>query len=65
MRTVDYQNFLKQQVSLIPAEFFGGNPGEFAEVTFGTKQSVTATATLSQKIFDGSYLVGFNLQKCI
>ena len=23
---IDYQNYLKQQVSLIPAEFFGGNP---------------------------------------
>jgi outer membrane protein TolC len=60
---IGYQNFLKQQVSLIPAEFFGGNPGEFAEVTFGTKQSVTATATLSQKLFDGSYLVGLQSAK--
>lgn len=61
--TVDYQNFLKQQVSVIPAEFFGGNPGEFAEVVFGTKQSMTATATLSQKLFDGSYLVGLQSAK--
>ena len=61
--TVDYQNFLKQKVSVIPAEFFGGNPGEFAEVVFGTKQSMTATATLSQKIFDGSYLVGLQSAK--
>lgn len=61
--TVDYQNFLKQQVSLIPAEFFGGNPGEFSEVTFGTKQNITATATLNQKIFDGSYLVGLQSAK--
>lgn len=60
---IGYQNFLKQQVSLIPAEFFGGNAGEFAEVTFGTKQSVNATATLSQKIFDGSYLVGLQSAK--
>ncbi|MBP0904676.1 TolC family protein [Mariniflexile gromovii] len=60
---VGYQNWLKQQVSLIPAEFFGGNPGEFAEVTFGTKQSATATATLTQKLFDGSYLVGLQSAK--
>lgn len=60
---IDYQNFLKQQVSLIPAEFFGGNPGEFAEVTFGTTQSVNATATITQKIFDGSYLVGLQSAK--
>jgi outer membrane protein TolC len=60
---VSYQNFLKQQVSVIPAEFFGGNPGEFAEVLFGTKQSTTATVTLNQKIFDGSYLVALQSSK--
>lgn len=56
--SLDYQNFLKQQIALIPAEFFGGNPGEFAEIIFGTKQTLNATATLNQMIFDGSYLVG-------
>lgn len=61
--TVDYQNFLKQQISLIPAEFLGGNPGEFAELTFGTKQNVSAFATLNQKIFDGSYIVGLQSAK--
>ena len=61
--SVDYQNFLKQQVSLIPAEFFGGNPGDFEEVVFGTKQSIGGFATLSQKIFDGSYLVGLQSVK--
>ena len=58
-----YQNWLKQQVSLLPAEFFGGNPGEFAEVAFGTKQTMSATATLRQKLFDGSYLVGLQSAK--
>ncbi len=60
---VAYQNFLKQQVSVIPAELFGGNPGELAEVVFGSKQSMSATATLNQKIFDGSYLVGLQSAK--
>lgn len=59
----DYQNFLKQQVQVIPAEFFGGAPGEFAEVVFGTKQSVSAFATLNQKIFDGSYIVALQSAK--
>ena len=27
--SIDYNHWLKQQVSLIPAEFFGGNPGDF------------------------------------
>ncbi|MEO8773268.1 MAG: TolC family protein, partial [Gelidibacter sp.] len=61
--TVDYQNFLKQQVQLLPSEFFGGNPGEFAEVVFGTKQNMYATATLSQKVFDGSYIVALQSAK--
>lgn len=61
--SVDYQHHLKQQVSLIPAEFFGGQAGEFAEVTFGTKQNMSASATLSQLIFDGSYLVGLQSAK--
>ena len=61
--SVDYQNFLKQQVSVIPAEFFGGNTGEFAEVVFGTKQNMSGFATLNQKLFDGSYLVGLQSAK--
>ncbi|RAV29713.1 TolC family protein [Sinomicrobium soli] len=61
--TADYQNNLKQQVSLIPAEIFGGEPGTFEEVIFGTKHNVNALATLSQKIFDGSYIVGLQSAK--
>ena len=61
--TINYQNFLKQQISLVPAEFFGGNPGEFAEVIFGTQQNVNATATINQLLFDGSYLVGLQSAK--
>lgn len=60
---IDYQNWMKQQVSLIPAEFFGGNPGEFEEISFGTKHNMNATATLNQLIFDGSYLVGLQSAK--
>jgi len=61
--SIDYNDWLRQQISLIPAEFFGGNQGEFAEVAFGTKKSVNAIATVNQKIFDGSYLVGLQSAK--
>lgn len=61
--SIDYNNWLKQQVQLIPAEFFGGNEGEFAEVAFGTKQTMNATATVKQLLFDGSYLVGLQSAK--
>ncbi|WP_422106207.1 TolC family protein [Winogradskyella sp.] len=60
---ISYQNNLKQQISLVPAEFFGGQPGEFVEVIFGVQHNVNATATLNQLIFDGSYLVGLQSAK--
>lgn len=55
---VDYQNFLKQPVTLIPGEIADGDKGTFVPVRFGTKQNLSATATWSQLIFDGSYIVG-------
>ena len=60
---ISYQNQLKQPVSLIPAEFFGGDPGTFVPITFGQPQQANATATLRQQIFDGSYLVGVQATK--
>ncbi|MFD0862986.1 TolC family protein [Sungkyunkwania multivorans] len=81
---VEYQNFLKQPVSLLPAsafdnrestiqtveDFFGltrtGSPEPadgLIPVVFGAKQSINASATLSQLIFDGSYLVGLQSAK--
>lgn len=61
--SISYQNQLKQPVSVIPAEIFGGEPGTFAEVVFGQPQSANATATLKQQIFDGSYIVGVQATK--
>jgi len=60
---LDYQNNFELQKSLIPAEFFGGNEGEFAEVAFGTKHTMLARSTLSQLIFDGSYIVALQASK--
>lgn len=60
---INYQNNLKQPVTFIPGEFTGGAPGTFVPVTFGTKQNASATATLDQLIFDGSYLVGLQAAK--
>lgn len=63
--TVDYQNFLEQPVTLIPGEIAGGEPGTFMPVRFGTKQNLAATATWSQLIFDGSYIVGVQSAKTL
>ena len=60
---ISYNNWIEQQISLIPAEFFGGMPGDFIEVAFGTQQTVDGTVTLKQKLFDGSYLVALQASK--
>ncbi|MGB7841553.1 MAG: TolC family protein [Salinimicrobium sp.] len=62
---VDYRNFLRQPVTLIPATFTGGEEGTFEPVRFGTKQNLNATATWSQLIFDGSYIVGVQSAKTL
>jgi outer membrane protein TolC len=81
---IDYQNFLKQPVSLLPAaafdnresivetveEFFDitresspSSPDGFIPVVFGTKQNINASITLTQLLFDGSYLIGLQASK--
>jgi outer membrane protein TolC len=53
-----YNKFLNLPVSLIPGEFFGGEPGTYLPVKFGQDYSSDFGFTVSQKIFDGSYIVG-------
>ena len=60
---IDYQDFIKQQIQVIPADAFGGPKGELAAIEFSVKQNVNASATLSQLIFDGSYIVGLQSAK--
>lgn len=58
--SIEYLNQLEQQTSVFPASTF--NPSAPADqviaAPFGLPQSVTASATITQLIFDGSYLVG-------
>ena len=56
---IDYQNFLKQQVTLFDTNGDGINE----EFTFGTQQNINASVTVSQLLFDGSYLVGLQSAK--
>ena len=56
--SVFYNKDLEQRTSIIPGAYFGGTPGEYYPVQFGTEQSVDVSARLDQLIFDGSYLVG-------
>jgi outer membrane protein TolC len=56
--SADYNNNLNLQVSLLPAEFLGGAPGTYTPIKFGQRYTSSANISVSQKIFDGSYIVG-------
>ncbi|EAR02571.1 TolC family protein [Maribacter sp. HTCC2170] len=60
---ISYQNQLKQPVSLLPGEIIGGDPGTYIPIIFSQPQQASATATLRQQIFDGSYIVGVQATK--
>jgi len=62
---VDYMNNIDIPLQVIPAQFFDPDApeGTFAAVAFSPKQSMTARATLSQLIFNGSYIVALKASK--
>lgn len=61
--SAELQNFLKIPTSLIPGEIFGGQPGTFIPVQFGTKYNATVGVSASQLLFNGSYFVGIKAAK--
>ena len=65
-------DYLVIPTTLVPAQFFGGNAGEFAPVKFGTKWTAGASLSASQLIFDGQVFIALkarngtiDLQKAI
>ena len=58
-----YNYFLNVPVQLLPAELAGGDPGKYIPVKFGQKQSMTGGLTLTQLLFNGSYIVGLQSSK--
>lgn len=56
--SANYNWFLNLPVSLIPGEFFGGEPGTYIPVKFGQDFNSDFGLSVSQLIFDGSYIVG-------
>jgi outer membrane protein TolC len=52
------QNFIELPTSLLPAEIFGGPPGQFIPVQFGVKYNATAGLSANQLVFSGSYFLG-------
>jgi outer membrane protein len=61
--SIGYQNNFEIQKSLIPAEIFGGTPGTFQEVAFGTRHNASGSLSLTQLLFDGSYIVALQASK--
>lgn len=69
---IGYQNQIIQPIAqfpsiLVPEQFLPPGtvqgPDTFIPIVFGPPQSAVATATLSQQIFDGSYIVGVQATK--
>ncbi|MDX8338026.1 TolC family protein [Draconibacterium sp. IB214405] len=56
--TANYSAFLNLPVSLLPGEFFGGDPGTYIPVKFGQDYNADFGFSVSQQIFDGSWIVG-------
>lgn len=61
---VGYLNNIEIPPLAIPADFLpNGTPGEIATARFGAEQTMNASITANQLIFDGSYLVGLQATK--
>ncbi len=61
--TGSFNDYLNIPTSLLPGEFFGGAPGSFIPVKFGTKYSAAGGISLSQVLFDGQVFVGLQARK--
>jgi outer membrane protein len=59
----DFKDFVELPTSFIPAEFFGGPPGTFAPIKFGTQYQSTAGLDASQLLFNGEYFLGLKASK--
>lgn len=55
----------KLPVSLVPAEFFGGQPGTFEKVAFGLRHNATVGVQLNQLLFDGQVFVGLQARETV
>ncbi len=55
----------KLPVSLVPAEFFGGQPGEFEKLAFGVKWGATYGVNANQLLFDGQVFTGLQARKTL
>jgi outer membrane protein len=59
----DVKHFITIPTSLLPAQVFGGPPGEFIGVKFGTANNATLGLSVSQLLFSSDYLIGVQATK--
>lgn len=59
---IDFNNFLNVPVMVVDGSF-AGQPGELVSFRAGTDYGANIGATVSQLLFDGSYLVGLQVSK--
>jgi outer membrane protein len=62
---LDYNNNFAFTLQGVSGNAFnpGGDPNEISTIAFGTKNSMNARASLSQLIFDGTYIVALQASK--
>ena len=53
-----YTRNIAPAVSFLPAEFFGGEPGEFMKVQFGADNAWSSALTLDQPLFQAQAFIG-------
>ncbi len=58
-----FLNNLALRTSLVPAEFFGGPAGEFAQIQFGTNWNGNAGVELNQMVFNKQWLLALEATK--
>ena len=61
--SVDVKDYLDLPTSLLPGEFFGGKPGTYAPVKFGTKYNATAGLNASQLLFSADLVYSLSASK--
>lgn len=61
--TVQFQDYVKLPVTLLPGAIAGEPDQEFIPVTFGTQYDLSLGVEAEQLLFDGSYLVGLQASK--
>ncbi len=61
--SASYNYWLKQQLTLLPGALVMQPDKEFVALPFGTPQTFNGSVSISQKLFDGSYLVALQSAK--